>query len=70
MLSGAAVVRLLTLIRLSTALLRTPVLPGAHRLGSPRMQGNLFKLVEDMPGGKAVALIESYKLRIENIRSK
>ena len=37
MLSGAAVVRLLTLIRLSTALLRTPVLPGIDVLKPPKV---------------------------------
>ena len=46
--------------------------PSGHavRLGSPRMQGNLFKHVDDMNANKASALVESYRVRIENIRSK
>ena len=36
--------------------------------GPPRMDGNLFKIV-DMPGGKAGALMETYKDRIANMRA-
>ena len=39
------------------------------RVASPQMQSSLFKLVDDMPGGKASALLESYRARIENIRA-
>jgi len=46
------------------------VTPSVLRYASPRMQGSLFKVVEDMNGGKASALIGSYHTRIENIRAK
>tara|TARA_B110001452_G_C15200315_1_gene416569 strand:- start:507 stop:1193 length:687 start_codon:yes stop_codon:yes gene_type:complete len=51
----------------SLALVARPAPLG--RSGCVRMQGNLFKIVDDMPGAKASALLESYKTRLENIRA-
>jgi hypothetical protein len=34
------------------------------------MQSRLFEVIEDMPGGKASSLLDSYKGRIENIQAK
>ena len=43
---------------------------GRSTRGAPHMLGNMFKMIEDMPGAKAGALIETYKTRIDGIRSK
>ena len=44
--------------------------PVQLRVASPRMQSGIFELVDDMPGGKASARLESYKARIETIRAE
>ena len=63
----------LLLLHLSAPALFIGSPPACHRhTRSPSVNmatGNMFKY-QDVPAGKASALLRSYKVRIENIRAK